>query len=737
MTNIITSLPPTVQLPPGSSGTGPDALGPLTYIPAVPNVPQTWSALQTFQPGTFALAGATSGVTLVNASAVASGTITIPAATDTLVGRNTVDTLTNKTLTSPVITSPTISGASIAIRSSGTGAFDLSLVNSENLTAGRTLTLTVNDADRTLSLAGNFSIAGAVTFSGPNAVTLTSTGSTSLTLPTTGTLATLAGNEALTNKTVNKITITTPATGATLTLIDGTTVTGPAASGTIMTLGNAESVTGAKTFGSGKILLAGSTSGTTTLNASAAASGTLTLPAATDTLVGRATTDTLTNKTLTSPTITGATITTSSYNGNTWTTGTGTLTIAAAKTLTVNNTLTLAGGDGTTLTFQGTDTYVGRTTTDTLSNKTFVAPALGTPASGVLTNCTGLPVSTGISGLATGVATFLATPTSANLRAALTDESGTGSVLFQDGAIGTPTSGTLTNCTGLPLSTGVTGNLPISNLGSGTGASSTTFWRGDGTWATPAGGSGVTGSGQAKLILSGGNLVLLPYNGNQIVINGGGCTVPDAGVSLSASGLTATTLYYIYAWMNSGTMTLEASTTTHATSTTVGNKGTEIKSGDDTRSLVGVVRVVTGPAFADTAAQRFVRSWFNRRKVSVTGSLDSTSTETNTGTYIEKTVSKAEFVCFADDGILAGAFGMMQNTSSSFTGLQVFLDGVGIGLGLDWNTTGAGSRVTYNPMWPTSVADGYHYVSFGMRTVGGGTVSLASYSGMQAVAQVG
>lgn len=73
--------------------------------------------------------------------------------------------------------------------------------------------------------------------------------------------------------------------------------------------------------------------------------------------------------------------------------------------------------------------------------------ALGTPNSGTLTSCTGLPITSGVSGLGTGIATWLATPNSANLLSAMTDETGSGSLVFATSPtlvtpiLGTPQSG--------------------------------------------------------------------------------------------------------------------------------------------------------------------------------------------------------------------------------------------------------------------------------------------------------
>ena len=115
---------------------------------------------------------------------------------------------------------------------------------------------------------------------------------------------------------------------------------------------------------------------------------------------------------------TGKTIT---LGGNLTTSGAFATTLTATAATSVTLPLT-----GTLATLDGAETL----TQKILTSPTLTAPALGTPASGVLTSCTGLPVSTGISGLGANVAAFLATPSSANLISAVTGETGTGALVF-------------------------------------------------------------------------------------------------------------------------------------------------------------------------------------------------------------------------------------------------------------------------------------------------------------------
>lgn len=200
-----------------------------------------------------------------------------------------------------------------------------------------------------------------------------------------------------------------------------------------------------------------------------------------------------------------------SFSGNV--TITGTLGVGGAVTFsstlnvtgitTLSNNLNVAGSSTFTggATFSSSVTFDSKTITGTtgtgnfvlavsptITSATLVAPALGTPTSGDLVNCTNLPLSS-VTGLGTGVESFLAIPSSANLSAAVTGETGSGALVFGTNPvlvtpnIGTPSAGVLTNCTGLPLTTGITGTLPVANGGTGI----TSFGSGIATWlGTPS-----------------------------------------------------------------------------------------------------------------------------------------------------------------------------------------------------------------------------------------------------------
>ena len=223
--------------------------------------------------------------------------------------------------------------------------------------------------------------------------------------------------------------------------------------------------------------------------------------------------------------------------------------------------------------------------------------------------------------------------------------------------------------------------------------------------------------GQCRLSLSGGNILLSRFNGPFLTINGAHYSIPSAGITLAATGLTPATLYYIYAYMNSGTMTLEASATGHSVDATT---GVEIKTGDATRTLVGMARPITGPAWADTDAQRFVVSWFNRVRKRARNSATSSQTTASTS-YVEPYSSnRAEFLCWADlvDCSLQAAHFNSAAGNSMFAAIGI--DGTATIAAEARAAAPVGNyEVSLNCNGTTIPTEGYHYATMLAKTSAG------------------
>jgi hypothetical protein len=184
------------------------------------------------------------------------------------------------------------------------------------------------------------------------------------------------------------------------------------------------------------------------------------------------------------------------------------------------------------------------TKTTFLTGVTLTNPNLGTPSAGTLTNCTGLPIDagtfgtlpasrggTGLTSLGTNVATFLQTPTSANLAAALTDETGTGANVFA-------TSPTLTT----PTLTSPTMTTPVLGVATATSINKLAITA-PATSATLTVANGKTLTANSSLTLAGVDAKTLTVN-NSLTLAGTDAKTLTVSNSLTLAGTDATVMTF-------------------------------------------------------------------------------------------------------------------------------------------------------------------------------------------------
>jgi len=208
-----------------------------------------------------------------------------------------------------------------------------------------------------------------------------------------------------------------------------------------------------------------------------------------------------------------------------------------------------------------------------------------------------------------------------------------------------------------------------------------------------------------RLDLSGSSLLLSPQSGNRLHIDGKNHIIPDAGVSLAAPGV-ANTTYYIYAAYPSGSPALLYSTTAPATA-----NGIKVMTGDATKTLVGMARTDANGAWVDSATQRFVASFYNRRKRNCITIIGSDATLVS-GSPVSIGPS-VEFLSWSDDIIpITVDCEVSKNYTSGSTEVAcyIFVDSIQVDYPSYMNLTASDER-TWHPLHNFAnyvPSDGYH-----------------------------
>jgi hypothetical protein len=180
------------------------------------------------------------------------------------------------------------------------------------------------------------------------------------------------------------------------------------------------------------------------------------------------------------------------------------------------------------------------------------------------------------------------------------------------------------------------------------------------------------GHGQCRLTATSGTvLTLAPFNGNNVIVNGVYVQLPAAGLTISNTGLAASTLYYVYLGGTTGALSLTLSTTGH----TLQANGVVTQTGNTALTLVGMIYTssATPGQFVSTPQNQLTRDWFQRRRLPLSTGSASNSTAATSYTALGTIVSA---LVWADEMFDVGAYGTAYNaTAGAAAYAEIYVNG--------------------------------------------------------------